>query len=106
MNLNNIWNFHEILWGKEGTNLEQKTSKSSNKTFILAFLCPGTHIFIANVNCFLFGFHWCGYFFQIWSLVNRCGEFLIQNLELDTCVDVLTLGDRSDVQTTFLNYFN
>ncbi len=34
--------------------------------------------------------------FQIWSLVNRCGEFLIQNLELDTCVDVLTLGDRSD----------
>ncbi len=29
--------------------------------------------------------------------MNRCGEFLIQNLELDTCVDVLTLGDRSDI---------
>ena len=34
------------------------------------------------------------WFVQIWSLVNRCGQFLIQNLELDTCVDILTLGDR------------
>ena len=34
--------------------------------------------------------------FQIWSLVNRCSQFLIQSLELDNCVDILTLGDRSD----------